>query len=130
VGEEVPAPPDQTAGQRVATVPRVMDVGSICGGTGEERFSIQPIVPTLWAACRGCCLMPLGIGVCPRCGTQSGGWCHSVFCGDMPATLRTQDELAQAAPVRCEPAAHVVFWRCWRCGRQFKTEAVLQTAAR
>ncbi len=69
--------------------------------------------------------MPFGLGICPRCGTQ-----NNVFCGVMSPTLRTQGELAQAAPVRCEPAAHVVFWRCWRCGRQFKTEAVLQTAAR
>jgi hypothetical protein len=33
-GEEVAAPLDQTAGQRVATAPRAMVVGSICCGTG------------------------------------------------------------------------------------------------
>jgi hypothetical protein len=44
--------------------------------------------------------MPFGIGICPRCATQ-----NSVFSGVGSPALRTQDEPAQAAPVRCEPAA-------------------------
>jgi hypothetical protein len=69
-------------------------------------------------------LMPFGFGTCPGCGTE-----NSVFRGVSSPMLQTLDELVQVAPGRFESAAYVVDWKCWRCGRQFQTEAMLQGAA-
>jgi uncharacterized protein with PIN domain len=65
--------------------------------------------------------MPFGSGVCPRCGT-----CNSVLRGVMAPSLRAHGDVVQRAPKGGNPAAHIVFWTCWRCGRQFQTEAMVQ----
>jgi hypothetical protein len=70
-------------------------------------------------------LMSFGLGICPHCGTE-----NSVFRGVRSPMLRTPNELAKGASEGCDPAAHLVFWVCWHCDRQFQTEVMLHGVSR
>jgi hypothetical protein len=69
--------------------------------------------------------MSFAIGTCTRCGTQ-----NHVFRGVEAPMLQRLDELSPGGGERSDSSAYVVYWKCWQCGCQFKTEAMLQKTAR